>query len=916
MSKEFKTLCLYIPRQTFNEADAIVATQWEITAASVFEHILDELSASLFGEIFSLELFLENQALHFMFTAESPAIDIIAAAIYTQLPDAEMIEFRDVTFVDEDKYEIATTELSLERSPVYRLLNFRELRYDTLSPVIDALTRFSAGESAIMQVVCRAPKDNVFLHSRLQVERIKEGIIRTLNPKYWFKRSMLKSIEEEIEGKCNLPFFYVNTRIAYFREINDSNTVPFKSVAEDRISAIFGGCRALTKLDYNGFKKTRTKYGASYLDKFQRRHLSSPMLLTTLELCGHWHPPALFTAPSAVQVLFKKGPYPQDLPSDPEDPNNCLFGEANYRGKSVPFGLSRMDRRGHCYVLGKSGSGKSCMLQLLVKNDMDNGHGVAVIDPHGDLVDDLLKLVPSHRVKDVIVLDPSDFEYPPSFNPLARVPDELKMRVTIGIVEIFQRLLGSTWSDRLEHVLRYTTLSLLSTRGTTILSIRRMLVDERYRMMVASNIDDNVLRNFWFKEYPEWASKYHDEAVTPLLDKIGEFVTTNMIRNMVGQPINRFDFREIMDKRKILLIKVSKGMLGDENSALLGAMIVAKIYQAAMSRADIPLEQRQDFYFYVDEFHNFATDSFNEILSESRKYRLNLTVANQFLGQIPDSIRKTILGNVSNLVTFRVGGDDANALAQEFQPRFSPEDIIHLGFRDFYIKMTINGEANETFCGRTLDVDYPSVNFAQECIDNSRREYTLPVDQVSEILKSWENEKLELMHGAGGLPRSSINLRRHLKKEGRLLHLSYTDVTDDDLRQLKEDAYNSVVNIELSDTNVSNSGLASLRHVPKLKSLRLDETFVTDEGLAHLRSLTRLARLRLDKTEVTDQGLEHLVGLPIKRLSLQGTLITDRSLSHITEFSTLEAINLKGTQISDGAIVELSKRRPKLRISS
>jgi type IV secretory pathway TraG/TraD family ATPase VirD4 len=409
----------------------------------------------------------------------------------------------------------------------------------------------------------------------------------------------------------------------------------------------------------------------------------------------------------------------------------------------VPFGIKRSDRRRHLYVVGKSGAGKSKLLELLIKNDIVSGKGVGVLDPHGDLVDNILRIVPEHRVKDVVIFDPSDLQYPPSFNPLEQVPEHLKMRVTIGFIEIFKKLFGTNWSPRLEHVLRYTTLALLDTPGTTVLSILKMLTDKNYRQMIVRNIQDNVVKNFWVNEFASWSEKFDNEAITPLLNKVGQFVATNMIRNIVGQPHNQFQFRDIMDSKKILLMKISKGILGEENSALLGAIAITKIYQAAMSRADTQESKRVDFYLYVDEFHNFATDTFDEILSEARKYRLNLTIANQFLGQLDGKIRKTVFGNVGSLISFRVGGEDANVLAAEYNPRFSERDIINLGVRDFCVKMSIDGEVREAFSGRTLEMETPEKNFAEQCIEHSRATYARPLEEVNGVLKRWEENGVE-----------------------------------------------------------------------------------------------------------------------------------------------------------------------------
>jgi len=327
------------------------------------------------------------------------------------------------------------------------------------------------------------------------------------------------------------------------------------------------------------------------------------------------------------------------------------------------------------------------------------------------------------------------------------------MRVTIGFLEIFKKLFGSNWTERLEHVLRYTVLALLDSPNTTVLSILKMLSDKNYRQYIVRNIEDDVVKNFWVNEFAAWSEKFDAEAITPLLNKVGQFVATNMVRNIVGQPENRIDFRSLMDNGKILLMKVSKGMLGEENAGLLGAMAVTKIYQAAMSRADTQEEHRRDFYFYVDEFHNFATDTFDEILSEARKYRLNITLAHQFMGQLSPRIRKTIFGNVGSMLSFRVGAEDANLLAEEYAPIFTPKDIINLGVREFYCKMSVFGEITQAFSGRTLEMVFPDRNYTDQCIAFSRNAYCRPVAEVQEVISSWE-EGEQLSGEITQIPRS------------------------------------------------------------------------------------------------------------------------------------------------------------------
>jgi len=548
--------------------------------------------------------------------------------------------------------------------------------------------------------------------------------------KYWFKKNTSSTFAQKFQEKLSGRLFRTNIRVLALSSAPQAD-------ASVRLTSVIGALSNFNDLDLNQLT-FQTKRIPLIIRAIQQRYLSGGYLLATKELATFFHLPAETEVPNILHVLSKKEAPPKNLPTQKDDKEIAFFGATNFRGQSTPFGIKYADRRRHLYVVGKSGSGKSKLLELLIANDINSGRGVGVLDPHGDLVDNVLKIIPKHRLKDVVIFDPSDLNFPASFNPLEQVPEALKMRVTIGFIEIFKKLFGTNWSPRLEHVLRYTTLALLDSPGTTVLSILKMLSNKNYRQMIVRNIKDNVVKNFWVNEFAGWSERFDSEAITPLLNKVGQFVATNMIRNIVGQPTSRFDFRKMMDEKKIILMKVSKGILGEENASLLGAIAVTKIYQAAMSRADTPEEQRTDFYFYVDEFQNFATDTFGEILSEARKYRLNLTIANQFLGQLEVPIRKTVFGNVGSMISFRLGAEDASIMATEFNPRFTARDIINLGVRDFCLKMTIDGEIREAFSGKTLPMTFPEKEYIKECIDFSRATYARPLAEVIEILQQWE----------------------------------------------------------------------------------------------------------------------------------------------------------------------------------
>ncbi len=711
---------------------------------AAFEEVLEKLHETLRGDIVSFELFASGQNTAVCFTALDSTADVVSGQIYAQAANADIYEIKDFTQNIPDDARVVGCSLSLMRNDLYPLNDYKHVEGDPLSGVLAVLSRCVPGEGILLQLVVCPRRDTWFHHLRLVIRK-KFNVVRHLfRVKYWFKKNVSGEVFGKIQEKATQRMFLTNMRVLCF----SSNPAVDPRV---RLRAVCGALSNFNTLDSNQLRIGKPREGRRVIADFHNRELNGAFHLTSRELATMYHLPGEHEVPNLVRVLSHREAPPTDLPTNRKDPAISFFGETNFRNQRIPFGIKLSDRRRHLYVVGKSGSGKSKLLQLLVHNDLVAGRGVGVLDPHGDLVDDILRLIPKNRIKDVVLFDPSDLQYPPAFNPLEQVPEQLKMRVTIGFIEIFKKLFGTNWSSRLEHVLRYTTLALLDTRGTTVLSILKMLTDKNYRQRIVRNINDNVVKNFWVNEFAGWSEKFDNEAITPLLNKVGQFVATNMIRNIVGQPENLIDFRRIMDEKKILLMKVSKGILGEENSSLLGAMAVTKIYQAAMSRADILEEKRVDFYFYVDEFHNFATDTFDEILSEARKYRLNLCLAHQFLGQLGEKIRKTVFGNVGSLIAFRVGGEDASVIAQEFNPRFTERDIINLGVRDFILKMSVDGELGDAFSGRTLPVKIPEENFAQAAVEESRKKYSRPVKEVVDILSKWQEDIIDAPSSGGTL---------------------------------------------------------------------------------------------------------------------------------------------------------------------
>jgi len=432
------------------------------------------------------------------------------------------------------------------------------------------------------------------------------------------------------------------------------------------------------------------------------------------------------------------------------------FATTNFRNSEQKFGIKGDDRRRHIYIIGKTGMGKTTLLENMAITDIQAGKGLAIVDPHGQFADKMLDFVPPNRINDVIYFNPADYDYPIAFNILEQVEPQYKHLIADGLVGVFKKIWADSWGPRLEYILRNAILALLDYPSSTLLGVTRMLVDNNYRKKVVRKIQDPVVRSFWIDEYAKYSERFRNEAISPIQNKVGQFLSSALIRNIIGQPKSVIDIRDIMDSGKILLMNIAKGKVGEENSALLGAMMITKIQLAAMSRADIPEDERRDFYLYIDEFQNFSTESFANILSEARKYRLDLVMAHQYIAQMEEPVRDAVFGNVGTIICFRIGAWDAEFLEPEFQPVFTQLDLVNLTKYEIYLKLMIDGVASDAFSAKTLPPIEDKVFYYPESrkkiIQVSRERYANKRSEVEDKINRWS--------GAGQEP-ARDNAPRH-----------------------------------------------------------------------------------------------------------------------------------------------------------
>lgn len=673
------------------------------------------------GSHISFEMVSINQFLSFYIVLPASQKNAIESQLYAQYADAE-IEIVPDYFESFKVEKSVVAGLNFKKGSMYPISTYKYLEEDLLKNLSAMFSKIDRGEQVAIQLV-----------------------LKRVGSKWWQRGShvalfklMSKNYESGHPGKAKL------THNLYQGELRIVYMAVDHQVAKAKLESVVNLLKSL-KSTTNELKKAGI-WSIESSKKFKSRTFEKGDLWSTPEIATIYHFPykgALVS--SVVNTTSKRAPAPDILPivGQVKSGDMSVFGVTNYRNDGKEFGIKRLDRRRHLYVVGKTGSGKSRLLELLLISDIQNGHGCCLLDPHGDLADELLMYVPKDRIKDVVYINPTDRDFPIGFNPLEPIADyEARQHLSVFFIAIFKKLFAATWNSRMEHLIRYITLALLETPDSNILGIPRILSDTAYRQQVVMQIKDPVVKAFWTNEFATYNQQFSNEAIVPILNKVGQFISNPIVRNMIGQQKNALDFEKFMNEGKIVLINISKGKLGDENAALLGSMFITKIQQAALARAKMKEEERRDFYFYVDEFQNFATDAFSSILSEARKYHLDLTIAHQYIAQLPDEVKATAFGNVGSMVVFAVGGDDAAYLAKEFSPTFQADDMINLNTREMYVKMSVDGKLTTPFSANTISVPKPTFDYSIEIVDKSRVTYSKNRVAVENEIQRWTSGKI------------------------------------------------------------------------------------------------------------------------------------------------------------------------------
>ena len=751
-STESVLLILEIPKA--NDKKELAAEQLFASLHGILRDRNELRQAGGIQEHLSFEVASVNGQIRFYVWVPKSLQSFVEGQIYSQYPTVQIHSAEEDYVAHERRHSVVyTSEITLTDSEFLPIKTFQSFEVDPLAGITGTLAKLeSTGEELWVQVLVRPIPDDWHKAAERWITSVKNGnpfgfltgetnfnfkwvggLIAALSkppeqgisggttPKELSERD--KTRLSEAEKKATKLGYQVKIRLAYLGESTTN--------AKLRMQAIVGTFKQFNSTNLNGFKISEGSFRKEDLAKYKARLFTDRgFILNIEELASVFHlPHTNVETPNIVWASSKTAEPPAKLPvitgNDAIDENISAFGLTNFRGINHQFGMLRYDRSRHVYIIGQTGAGKSGTLELFALSDIFHGQGYAIIDPHGDFAVNNMKFIPGSRIDDVVYFNPADTAYPLGFNPLEVTNPAQKTNISSEVIGVLKRMFGESWGPRLEYILRYTILALLDRPETTMLDITRMLTDKKFRKETLGYCTDTVVLQFWNVEFASWTDKFQAEAIAPVLNKVGAFTANPVIRNIIGQPKSTFNIRQIMDDGKILIVNLSKGLIGEDNAAILGSFLVTKIQLAAMSRSDIPdIKDRRPFYLYVDEFQNFATDSFATILSEARKYGLNLTVANQYISQMNDTVRNAVFGNVGTMISFRVSADDAPILAKQFEPQFEPNDLLQMHNRHFIINMVINGEKAPAFSATTLTLPPAQTDNTGHIIENTRRRYS------------------------------------------------------------------------------------------------------------------------------------------------------------------------------------------------
>ena len=750
---------ILVPRE--NEKAALAAEQMFASIHGIledYEKCVDVVSFEIAST--------EEDGIRFYVVAPEHLSRFIEGQIYAQYPNADIKYVQDYAGNDSPTQEtfITTGEIEMEKDYIFPIKTFRSFEVDPLAAITGAMSELNLGEKVWLQIIARPVSNYWQEKSKKYITAIKEGKdpngVTILSFLTGLVKGMGKALTEssdnknqkevvkllpgqeeelsEIENKMLKVGFEFKVRV-----VAKADT---QIRSEQMLRDVVASFKQFTTAHLNNFIHILPeKTGKEIYDDYVKRYIpkDEPDILNIEELASLYHLPNISVeTPNIAWSRAKKLEPPMNLPKATEGAVT-IFAETDYRDIKVEFGIKKADRQRHFYLLGKTGTGKSTLFKNMFISDVLAGEGACFVDPHGDTVEELLDHIPPNRINDVIYFNPTDVENPVGFNMLELKDKSQRDLIADGVVEVFKKQFGESWGPRLQYILTNTVATALEAQGTTLLAVIRLLVDANYRKFILKQVDDPILYKFWIEEFAQMSqnNRLLTEAISPIQNKVGRFISSAVIRNIIGQVKSTIDLRDIMDNQKILLVNLAQGKLGEETASLLGGMVITRLQATAMERVDIPIEQRKDFFLYVDEFQNFATESFAKILSEARKYKLNLTMTNQYIDQLPLTVRQAIFGNIGTLASYVVSPADASILEKEFAPVVSADDLVSLDAWSMYVKLCIDGMTSVPFSAKSLPVRYQKFGLKDDVIKQSREKYGIEREVIEEKINKWSSQK-------------------------------------------------------------------------------------------------------------------------------------------------------------------------------
>ncbi len=725
-----KTYAVHIPHEEYGQIMAIIETSYNITKHTMFNQVLKEYWDAI-CEPFALEFMVHRQNITLCITAPDPVLELMLGSLYANFAHIQVEPYPSLHEDIPSDWSVSCSEMKLLREDIIPLKDYSVCFVDSLAPAFSAFQCLPLEGKYVMQFVLKPIADSTKHHMAMKTALFKERFRHMFRPKYWIKKHGTAKRFKGIAEKYVSELFSLSARcgVALPPDYSDERDVPHL------LNQMLRGYTETYSSDGNRFFLSKPIHGEKALERLDSRPLLKPNKISTKEMATLWHVVAPGPGAPVSKLMSKRFTPPTNLPSLQTDPDIGLFGVNTYRSVERPFGILPEDRLRHMYVIGKTGSGKSKLLELLIRDDIEQGRGAAVIDPHGDLVDSVLRSIPQERINDVVLFDPCDKNFPVSFNPFSCVPAEHREVVAADLFQAFRSAKVECPSEETERLLLRSIETVIGVPGSTVRTILRLLKDSSFRRDVVYALENPALENFWTEDFEDIPAGELEVLLASLENRIGQLLATDLIHHVMDAPINKVNLVEIMQRKKILLIRLPKGILGATNARFLASLLLARIRHAAGRSYRDLANGKNGYSLYIDEFHCMTSKLMMSVFQQATQSGLSVTIANQCLSQLEEGVRKELLQNVGTFLSFQLSGHEAELVSERFNA-VDHMDLMNLSLRDFFVQMSVRGEQTSTFTGRTIDVTYGE-DFSQQVRNYSREHYAVPLGDAQDIAQLW-----------------------------------------------------------------------------------------------------------------------------------------------------------------------------------